>query len=256
DMALHLVIFAPVALMLGIATQNKIAKLIYFMAAGMMVVGNMVTQSRGGFLGLLAVAAVLVWKLGRRQRFKTILIASIITIGFITLAPGNYGKRILSIFVPSLDPVGSSDARRESLKSSIIVTLRNPLGIGIGNTPIVGVRDHETHNAYTQVSSELGWLPLIAYMILLISSLRKLGALERLTYDHENDSWIYYYSIGLQAAIAGYMVSSFFGSVAYQWYIYYPIAYAVGLRRIYQSRRVENEAFSEARAAGFTPQIV
>jgi hypothetical protein len=43
----------------------------------------------------------------------------------------------------------------------------------------------------------------------------------------------------LQASIAGYMVSSFFGSVAYNWFIYYLIAYAVAFRRIY---RLENEA--------------
>ena len=34
------------------------------------------------------------------------------------------------------------------------------------------------------------------------------------------------------------MVSSFFGSVAYNWYAYYLIAYAVAFRRIY---RLENE---------------
>jgi hypothetical protein len=30
-------------------------------------------------------------------------------------------------------------------------------------------------------------------------------------------------------------VSSFFASVAYQWYVYYLVGYAVALRRIYQA---------------------
>ena len=40
-------------------------------------------------------------------------------------------------------------------------------------------------------------------------------------------------SIGLQGAIIGYMVSSFFGAVAYQWYIYYLVGYAICLHRLF-----------------------
>jgi hypothetical protein len=142
----------------------------------------------------------------------------------------------MSIFVPSLDPVGSADQRRELLIRSIIVTLRNPLGIGIGNFPIVGIRKLVTHNAYTQVSSELGWLAFAAYLVLLVSPLRKLGALQRRTIGRAGYNWIYCVSIGVYASIVGYMVSSFFGSIAFNWYVYYPIAYAICLIRIYQQQ--------------------
>lgn len=237
DMALHLVIFTPIAVTLGLASKNKLAKIAYFAAAALMVAGNMVTQSRGGFLGLLAIAAVLVWKLGRNRRFKVILAAAVIGLVVITLAPGNYGLRILSIFVPSLDPVGSSNQRSELLQQSIWVTLRNPQGIGLGNFPVVGIDNLQTHNAYTQVSSELGWAAAIAYVILMVSPLRKLTAIERRLFDDKDYSWLYYLSIGVEASIIGYMVSSFFGPVAYNWYVYYPIAYAVCLRRIYQTNQ-------------------
>jgi O-antigen ligase len=239
DMAIHLVIFTPVAFVLGIATKNKISKLIYFAAAAFMVAGNMVTLSRGGFLGLIAVAGVLAWKLGKKQRFKVVLVSSVIGLLVIALAPGNYGIRILSIFIPALDPVGSSDQRSELLKQSILVTLRNPMGIGIGNFPVVGLRNLQTHNAFTQVSSELGWLAFAAYLILLISPIKKLNAIERRMFAAEDFSWIYYLSIGVQASIIGYMVSSFFGPIAYNWFVYYPIAYAVCLRRLYQLGETE-----------------
>ncbi|MBC7899101.1 MAG: hypothetical protein H7070_03525 [Saprospiraceae bacterium] len=252
DMAGHLVIFMPVAVVLGLASKKKLAKLMYFVAAGMMVAGNMVTQSRGGFLGLITVAAVLVWKIGKNQRLKSILISGVLALIIIALAPGNYGIRMLSIFVPALDSVGSSDQRTELLKQSFLVTLRNPLGIGLGNFPIVGTRNLETHNAFTQVSAELGWLAFAAYMIFMISPWRKLAAIERQIVRREDNSWIYLTSIGLQASIAGYMVSSFFGSVAYQWYIYYPIAFAVCLRRIYQTEYANDQILetSEIRSDG------
>lgn len=234
DMSIHLVIFIPIAVALGAAARNWLIKAVFFSCAVVMTAGSFVTQSRGAFLGLIAVAAVLVWKFGRRHRVRTTLVAAVAGIVTILLAPGNYGLRILSIFFPSLDPVGSSDQRTELLIRSIFVTLRNPLGIGIGNFEIVGVYNLGTHNAFTQVSAELGWLAFAAYLILVISPVRKLDMMERKLFAEGHHSWLYYLSIGLQASIAGYCVSSFFSSVAYNWYVYYPIAYAIGLRRIYQ----------------------
>ncbi len=239
DTALHLVIFTPIALVLGLTSKNLVGKLIYFSSVALMISANFVMQSRGGFLGLIAVFGFLVWKLSKNNRLIVISVSLIIAFLVITFAPGNYWIRILSIIDPSLDPVGSSDQRRELLERSIQVTLRNPLGIGIGCFPIVGVRDLQTHNAFTQVSAELGWLGLFAYVTLLISPFRKLAAMERQMFANKDNSWMYYLTIGLQASIIGYMVSSFFVSVAYQWFVYFPIAYAVCLRRIYKLQEDE-----------------
>ncbi|MGI9056018.1 MAG: O-antigen ligase family protein [Pyrinomonadaceae bacterium] len=233
EMALHLVMFTPIVIVLGIAAKNNLMRVVYFAMAALFIFANFVTYSRGGFLGLLAAMAVLVWKIGRKNRLNVTL--ATVVIGGLTLliAPGNYGLRMLSIFIPGLDPVGSSDQRKELLERSILVTLRNPWGIGIGNFPIVGIRNLVSHNAFTQVSSELGLLGLAAYLVFIISPFRKLGAIER-TLDKQNEhGWFYYLAIGLQASIVAYLVSSFFASVAYNWFIYYLIAYAVAFRRVY-----------------------
>ncbi|HEX8287360.1 MAG TPA: O-antigen ligase family protein [Pyrinomonadaceae bacterium] len=249
DMALHFVIITPLTIALAIASKNNLWRIVYFLMSALFVAANMVTFSRGGFLGLLVSSIVLAWKFGRKYRLN-VTIASIVTGTLvILLAPGNYGLRMLSIFIPGLDPVGSSDQRRELLERSIIVTLRNPWGIGIGNFPIVGVQNLVTHNAYTQVSAELGILGLAAYLIFMISPFRKLGAIERTLFAKNENNWFFYLSIGLQASIVGYLVTSFFASVAYNWFIYYLIAYAVALRRIYQ---IENGLKEEVKADSFT----
>lgn len=248
EMALHFVMMTPLLIVLGISSKSLLMRIAYFAMVGLFIAANMVTFSRGGFLGLLASGAVLAWKLGRKHRLN-VTIASIVVGGlFIIAAPGNYGLRILSIFVPGLDPVGSSDQRWELLKRSLLVTVRNPWGIGIGNFPIVGFHNLQSHNAFTQVSSELGILGLIAYVIFMVSPYRKLGAIERTLFDSDDHNWYYYLAIGLQASIIGYMVSSFFASVAYNWFIYYLIAYAVAFRRIYsiQSFLPEKAASSSA----------
>ncbi len=234
DLSLHLVTMIPLAVCLGLATRSRVMRLVYFSMATLFVAANTVTYSRGGFLGLIAACGVLVWKLGRRKRLNVSVISIVVGGLFLLLTPGNYAVRILSIFGLAADPVGSSDERRALLERSIVVSLRNPWGIGIGNFPIVGYRNLVTHNAYTQVSAELGLLGLAAYLIFMISPFRKLGAIERTLFKEDTPDWFYYLSIGLQASIVGYMVSSFFVSVAYNWFIYYLIAYAVAFRRIYQ----------------------
>ncbi|HEV7701296.1 MAG TPA: O-antigen ligase family protein [Pyrinomonadaceae bacterium] len=248
EMALHFVMMTPITLALGIASRYKVMKVVYFAATGLFIAANMVTYSRGGFLGLLGVAAVLAWKLGRRHKVHTVIGSLLIGGVTILAAPGNYGLRMISIFIPSLDPVGSSDARRELLERSLLVTARNPWGIGIGNFEIVGIQNHQTHNAYTQVSSELGILGLVAYLAFMISPFRKLRAIERRLFETDDLNWFYYVSIGLQASIVGYWVSSFFASVAYNWFIYYLLAYAVAFRRIYSLEKEATEGTVEKTA--------
>ena len=238
EMAMHFVMMTPLVIVLGIAAETKIVKLVYFAVGFLLIAANMVTFSRGGFLGLMAVGLVMAWKVGRRQRLNVTVASIVIGTIVILAAPGNYGLRMLSIFIPGLDAVGSADQRKELLERSILVTLRNPWGIGIGNFPIVGIRNLQTHNAFTQVSAELGLLGLAAYLIFMISPFRKLSAIEHKLFGENRADWYYYMAIGLQASIIGYMVSSFFASVAYNWFIYYLIAYAVAFRRIYS---VENE---------------
>lgn len=233
EMSMHLIMMLPLAITLGIATRSKLMKIVYFATAIIMLSANFITFSRGGFLGLLASMGVLAWKLGRRNRLNVTLVGIAATALTLLLAPGNFGIRVLSIFIPGLDAVGSSDQRRELLERSIIVTLRNPWGIGIGNFPIVGIRNLVSHNAYTQVSAELGLLGLAAYLVFMISPFRKLGAIERTLFAKSDHGWFYYVAVGLQSSIVAYMVSSFFASVAYNWFIYYLIAYAVAFRRIY-----------------------
>ena len=247
DMAIHLVIVTPLAIALGIASKNKLLRFLYFGMAALFMMGNFVTYSRGGFLGLLAAAAVLIWKLGRKHRMNVTIAAVLVGGLALLIAPGNYGLRMLSIFIPALDPVGSSDQRKEILERSIIVSIRNPWGIGIGNFPIVSVHNLVSHNAYTQVSSELGVVGLVAYLVFMFSPFRKLGAIERTQFSKGENGWFYYMAIGLQASLIGYAVSSFFASVAYNWYIYYLVAYAVGFRRIYQIEKgLENELEAES----------
>jgi putative inorganic carbon (hco3(-)) transporter len=252
DMALHLVTILPIAVALVLSTRNYLTKVLYIFCAVLMVVAIVVTYSRGGFIGLVCVAGVLAWKFGRRNRLAVLLLA-IVSIGlFISLAPGNYITRIASIFDSSLDPNGSSTARGELFKRSVVVALANPLlGIGMGNFHIVSIREAVTHNAYTQVAAEMGIVASVIYTMFIAAPFKRLSQIIRETSSKGRASRFYYLAIGLQVSLIGYLVGSFFASVAYLFYVYYLVGYAVCLRRIYEANLRAGE-----KAAGTSPSTL
>jgi len=176
-------------------------------------------------------------KLGRRHRLGIVM--AVVTFGgaALLLAPDKYGGRLLSIFDPSLDLSGSADARRGELFRSLYIAIRHPLlGIGMGNYQNeMSYTGHVTHNAYTQVAAEMGAAALVCYTMFIVTPLRKLGQIARETSETRGSSHYYYLAVGLQASLLGYMVSSFFLSVSYEWYVYYLVAFAVCFRRLYEA---------------------
>jgi O-antigen ligase len=167
---------------------------------------------------------------------------------FVTLAPGAFSSRLSTIFNSAADVSGSASQRTEILKRSVWIALRYPIfGVGIGNARHKLPRSLETHNAYTQVAAEMGLAALAVYMLFLVHPLRRMRLIENETNPKSDQRWFYYLSIGLQASLVGFMFSSFFGAVAYQWYIYYLVGYAVCLHRLYLMKNPPVDGFARER---------
>ena len=233
DLALHLVTMIPLAFVLALENKNPLRRIIFWGTTLLMIAAVIITFSRGGFLGLIAMALLLMRKIGRRN--KTMALGALVlgAVFFVAVAPGAYAGRLSSIFTGS-DLTGSSSQRTEIFKRSVMVALRYPIfGVGLGNFHHKSAQELGTHNAYTQVAAETGIAAMVLYIIFMVHPLRKLRMIERELYERNEASRFYYLAIGLQASLVGYMVASFFAAVAYQWYIYYLVAYAIALRRIY-----------------------
>lgn len=236
SLALHLVTMIPLALVLGVGRSNVLKKLLYLGGSLAMIAGVFATFSRGGFLGLVAAGFVLAWKLGRRNRFAIVGIVVIAVVAALLFAPGGYGARLGSIFNPTSE--ASASARQALLTRSFWVAVTSPLlGVGIGNLRIVLIHDQVSHNAYTQIGGDMGLIALTLYLMFLIVPYRRLAAIERETLKEEHHSHYYYLAVGLQASLVGFMVGSFFLSVAYDWYGYFLVAYAVCFRFLYQQQK-------------------
>lgn len=236
DMALFLVTLVPIAVALALGTRGKMRKSLLAGCAILMVAGIVLTYSRGGFVGLLVALGFLALKVGRRRRVAVFIGVFVMVAIFLSLMP-SYALRLASILIPSLDPVGSSEARSGELLRSLYVAARHPLlGIGMGNyASEMSYRGLVTHNSYTQVAAEMGAAALVCYTMFIVTPFKKLGQIARETFSTRVNSHFYYLAVGLQASLVGYMVCSFFASVAYLWHVYYLVGYAVCLRRLYES---------------------
>ena len=249
DLALHLVTMIPISLSLLLASRGPLLKAVYLGCAVLMTLGLVATFSRAGFLGFVCMIGFLVWKLARRNRVLFGAMALTVVVAAVALAPGAYRSRLATT------GDDSAVARTDDLKRSILVAVRHPLfGVGMDNYILYSNMNKATHNAYTQVAAEMGLAGLLIYVSFLITPFKRLRRIERATVTGRRKPPVYYLAIGLQASLVGYMVVSFFASVAYLWYVYYLVAYGVCLQRIYAGVAEDSEPASKSNyQSGISP---
>lgn len=243
DLATTFGMLLPQAVVLLVVSKGA-ARALYGFCIFVFAMATLITFSRGGFLSLLAVLGVMLWKF--RKRHKAIpYVAAGMLVGVLFLSmPGGLGERLWTIVKPDSDSTGSAQERRDILKRGVVTFARHPAtGIGLGTFHIISIKERRAHNSYLEIAAELGVLGLLAYLVLLFNPLKALLKIEQDTVgardrrDFEN----YVLTVGLQATLVAYYANSFFASIQYMWFVYYPVAYAVGLRRIYQREQTIRE---------------
>jgi len=238
DLALHLVTMIPITLALMFSSRNPFSKILYFACAILITGGVVATFSRGGFFALSLSVGVFMWKLARRSRLLLGIVGAALIALFMVVAPAGYGARL------STTQDESAIARLDDLKRSLFLAVRHPVfGVGMDNYIIFSNFNKASHNAYTQVASEMGVAATVFYVLFMVAPFKRLRNIERESAEIKSRRRFYYFAIGLQASLAAYMVASFFASVAYLWYVYYLVAYAVCLRRIYKAA-IEQEVLT------------
>src|SRR5215469_4311887 len=243
DFALVVVLSLPLCLALALTSGNIWKKLAWTVAMFLMVYASILTGSRGGAIALAVVILVCLWHLalkGRRFYLLT-LIPLAVMIAWLyggdslrtrleqtntTRATGNR----------SAEASASAQQRKELLLQSLRVTAQHPLfGVGPGNFPIVSGVWRATHNSYTQMSSEGGIPALFLYLLIFWRSIANLREVRQC---RKASKQIQLFSMALEASLAGFLVGSFFTSIAYQLFPYCFVAYTGILRLIVKRAQV------------------
>jgi O-antigen ligase len=234
DFATVMNVILPMALAFAL-TRTGMKKKFFWAATGLIGIGVLLTFSRGGFLGLILALTIVLWKLGRGRRLQMAVIAVTVSMLLLVAMPGGYRDRILTIFKPSTDSLGSAQERQLLMRRAAELAIkRSLLGVGMGNFHIYSHHDKSAHNSYLEIASELGLGGLLAYLTIIIAPIIALRRIERETARDgprpDRDSYVL--SVCLQASFAAYIICSFFGSIQYLYYLYYCVAFAIALQRI------------------------
>jgi putative inorganic carbon (HCO3(-)) transporter len=172
DLALNLVTFLAPTLFVVIHERRTSRRLVAVLIAALMVIATVFTKSRSGFLGLVAMGAVVVYY---TARVKPGFVFAVVLAAFMALPamPSSFWRRMDSIVNPELDPTGSRAARIHLINQAVTVFADNPLtGIGAGqfqnyNAPGTVERWRVTHNVWLQVAAELGVFGLATFAFLV-----------------------------------------------------------------------------------------
>jgi O-antigen ligase len=201
------------------------------------VMAILISGSRGGFLGLVALFIMLIITY-KEQRKKLLLIAcGLAFAGFIFMNP--YQKERITTIIDyqqgsELDK--STELRLENWKLSWQLFTRNPLwGVGLGNFPYYsgpeveglpeGTRGHVAHSIWLEILAEGGLVTFVPFVLLLISFLvRCKRILSQYKEVYQNEKF-YVYTILI--SMGGFFVcATFLNRIIYE-PIYWSISLAV-----------------------------
>ncbi|HLH41139.1 MAG TPA: O-antigen ligase family protein [Bryobacteraceae bacterium] len=199
------------------------------------------TGSRGAMLSLVALALVCFWRASAGWKITFSVLLPVAMIGLGLLLPPETVHRLMTLEdtdAPAYDPVSreaaeSLDARKFVLQESLWLTITHPVfGVGSGefmDAEASVAREkgrrgswHETHNTYTQVSSEAGIPAFIFFAGALVSSfllLRRLWLRSRNQPSNERNDMLRVAVIALSLSLLGFCVAIFFLSLAYRFYL-------------------------------------
>jgi O-antigen ligase len=224
----------------GAAFSSKksglIGRVLVIALAFTMLVAMARTGSRGGFIGVLVVLGVLMIQSSVLGKIRIVLICLLIAICSAALMPRVLLSRYLTVLGDkeaeqhlSDGAAASVQSRKQLLLNSLYITAQHPLlGVGPGNFMMeddtiarsVGLLHgawHETHNMYTQMSSEAGLPALFFFTAMYVWGLKNLNAVcraGRQSHDPviQDAAAIAFW---MRLAVIALMSTGFFLSVAY-----------------------------------------
>ncbi len=267
DLAMVLVTILPFSIIYFLKSSGTM-RMAY---GGLMVVvllAIILTGSRGGFLGLVAVVGYLVFKRypgvdgekGKIYFFRKITLTAVAVSVFLALSPPEYIERINSLFNLE-DDYNVSNSKKGRLgiwASGIDIMMSRPYGVGIGAFPAAqGMLADDgayktAHNTLLLVGVELGFLGLLLFLSFYVLAIKSLSKIKSASTPERREMCLF--GIALRASLLGFFVTSFFLSQAYSSLFYFLIALSVLLSLLYEKNGSDcnesGEAGGSSKSAG------
>jgi O-antigen ligase len=240
DLAYLFVSVLPVALGFVLTAKTTWGRAVNIAVFGVVALATLLTGSRGGFLGLLVCATLLVGLPIRRpavkpdrksQRYRSggavfAVLAAFAACAFVWFeVPQATRDRLDSVFSLQSDynlDTSNDNGRLSIWERNFVAGLKRPLGFGLNSFDLVDARTggvyRAPHNSYLQIFVELGVVGFILFIRMYWLSLRLLQSSRRTLLGAapaEENSDMLIFARMLQVGLLANAVSAFFLSMAY-----------------------------------------
>jgi O-antigen ligase len=252
DLATLIASAMPLGLYFVLGHRRLALRIVAIAGLGVLLVGMIRSGSRGGFIALLAVVAfVLLGFTTIPARARVAGLAAILAVVF-GAASDKYWSQMQTMLNPNQDYNLTSDAGRMKIwERGLGYMAAHPvLGVGGQNfgvaegtiSPLarlqersIGVRWGAAHNTFIQVGAELGIPGLLLFIGLIGTAFRSLRRVTRHWARAGGGSTgvdLSRLAQALMAALIGFLVGSFFLSLAYSDILYTLLAFTIALAKI------------------------
>lgn len=278
DLATALLVTSPFLLLFA---MNQKGLSFLRIGATVLLIASLVTVlktgSRGALVCTLVIVAYTFWQASMSTKIKLAPALLLGAVLFFLLLPAPVFNRYATLLhlggganaeateFTDQSAIESAQIRKEMLALSIQLTLEHPL-LGVGPGAFVYAADEEfksrgerslwleSHNSYTQISSETGLIGLLLYCSLLAYSFWNAYLLYRRTRNRPELAEANAYSFCLLLAVFSYVVCSTFSSIGYMGYL--PLLSALTLATVRATADLLPARGGYNRLRPMTPQVV
>lgn len=232
------------------------------------------TASRGGLLSVVfsvGLTLLLVLRSSARGRLAGMAIV-LALFGAIVMAPRVLWQRLETVWgnpdTYTDQVAASAEASKEDhiavLSRSVRYTFEHPVfGLGLGNFQVAsGIELQQpgawvgTHNTFTEVSSEAGIPALILLIALLAMTIRSMRKIGRSLMGGRERLELNLMARATLASLLSFAFGAFFVHVAYEYYLFYPVAVAVAIRSLALRRSANDDSLRRVAAPHLEPEMI
>lgn len=223
---LAFVIVSVLPFMYYLGFYSKAIAIASIALAPVMLYALLLTSSRTGMVGLMTIAFSIVLK-SKRKILLGLVIVVIGAAAFVRL-DADQKDRYLSIFYSDTKNAATAGGRRQGIIEDFHVALNRPFfGHGIGTSreanANIGMRDQPSHNLYTEVAQELGFIGLGLFLwfiksVIMNSSLS--SRYLRLNADEKNFTFMVNRALQIWLFMNLVFSVASYGLTSYEWYLF------------------------------------
>jgi hypothetical protein len=271
DFAAHQIFLLPfVAYLIVRPGTNFLVRMIAMAECAYCLYQILGSASRGAMLGLFVMATMIFFNVTMVKKMVVVILAPLAFVVAFAALPATTTSRLFAIFNSSqqasqteseVEAALSKEKRMYLLGKSIEYTFEKPLlGVGPGqfsvyegkNSKVIG--DHgawnQTHNVYTQISSECGIPALLFYLGAIVSSILIFARVHRYAKLRKDCEHLATASFCLLVGTVGFSITIFFLTLGYRFYL--PMLSGVAIA-MHEVARREYNLFGQGARPIFSP---